>query len=877
MNHDTSPATPAEPLISAADRSRIASSVRLTVALMVMVALIVTSLTGMIFVLVSRIFDSVTPTAAAELAWRARRGAIELSKTAEFGLVTQDQALVRRAAADYVDSADVANILAVDREGKVVFAHGAEAQQVAEVFALPELKVHSLGGRLIAWAPASIEDAAVGKVAVAVSTTRLEAGNQLRRQILTAAVLGGLVAMFMSALFVTLYIAPVLRLTQNAFTRLEHTTHAALEAARLKAQFLANMSHEIRTPMNAVVGLSKLMLGMSLGPKLRRYAEMIDASSRSLLGIINDILDFSKIEAGKYEIVSAPMEPALVVQEVAELLSDRAQAKGIDLVYRIAPDVPRLVEADADRVRQVLLNLVGNAVKFTEQGEVYIQLSARPAADGRSELRFEVHDSGIGIPQADQARIFEAFSQADGSLVRKHGGTGLGLTISKQLVLLMGGTVGLESELGRGSCFWFALPVRVLDGASAVASKPTSLGRRALIVCDNLHAATGLREHMTAWGMSASVVASVAEFTQGAPEPSADASAFDIVVVCETQRGTRGEQVVAELRGASPRVGRPVVVLELGGASARAEPSREVAAQLAQPVRMSELYECLSRILSPSDTHRASDKTHTPQSARRFAGARVLVVDDNEINQFVAAEQLQRLGCTVEQALNGRQAVDKVLAHEYALVLMDCQMPVMDGYEATREIRAREQGRRTVIVALTAHALEGERDRVLKVGMDDYLTKPVRPALLQRTMERWIDPSAAVGDVAGGDPRSTAVEQGEPENDVGYSLDECSSELLQLMLGRVPEQLELLDGALALGEVADVRAHAHKLKGSLLAVTANALARLAEELQQMAENGDLSGADEVQARLLARYWELERSVKEELSRRSRAEKEAANG
>jgi signal transduction histidine kinase/DNA-binding response OmpR family regulator len=879
MNNNVHLPTASEPIVSDADRKRIASGVRLTVALMVMVVLIVSSLTMLIFVLVSRIFDSVTPSVAADLAWKAQRGAIELSKTAEFGLVTHDASLVRRSATDYLSSTEVVNVLAVDPTDGVVFAHGAGSDEVAKVFLLPALEVHSLGGRLVAWAPAAIEEAPVGKVAVAVSTSRLEAGNELRRQILTAAVLGGLVAMLMSALFVTFYIAPILRVTQEAFVRLEHTTRAALEAARLKAQFLANMSHEIRTPMNAVVGLSKLMLGMPLGPKLRRYAEMIDASSRALLSIINDILDFSKIEAGKYEIVGAPMEPALLVQEVAELLADRAQSKGIDLVYRIAPEVPRVVEADADRVRQVLMNLVGNAVKFTERGEVYVQLLARAAADGQVELRFEVHDSGIGVPQESQDHIFEAFSQADGSLVRKHGGTGLGLTISKQLVHLMGGTLGLDSEVGKGSCFWFSLPLRVIDASSAVRAQPTSLGKRTLIVCDNVRAATGIREHAMAWGMDACVASSAAEAKQLLRESLEVGPRFDIAVVSETHSGTQGQEVTAELREVGGRLCPPVVLLlQHGDSSTRGEMEREIAAQLAQPVRMSELYECLARILVPGSIRPARRSARPAHAARGFAGARVLVVDDNEMNQFVAVEQLRRLGCTVDQAFNGKEAAEKVLAHEYALVLMDCQMPVMDGYAATREIRTREQGRRTVIVALTAHALQGERDRVLSAGMDDYLTKPVRPVTLQRTLERWISqggpaptsPEDAVDQAA-------VVDHGEPENDVEYGLQECATELLMLLLDKVPQQLELLDGALALGEVMETREHAHKLKGSLLTVSAGALANYAEQLQHMAEAGDLNDADGVYAELLAGYRELERSVKQELSRRARAERGASVG
>jgi CheY-like chemotaxis protein len=635
------------------------------------------------------------------------------------------------------------------------------------------------------------------------------------------------------------------------------------------------MSHEIRTPMNAVVGLSRLMLGMPLGPKVRRYAEMIDASSRALLNIINDILDFSKIEAGKYQIHRAPCEPGMIVQEVAELLAEKAQGKGIDLIYRVAPEVPRIVEADADRVRQVLTNLVGNAVKFTDHGEVYIQVLAQPGSDGEVMLRIEVRDTGIGVSEDMREHIFESFSQADGSLVRKHGGTGLGLAISKQLVRLMGGTIAVESQLGKGSCFFFTLPVKVIDATSAVRAQPASLGKRALIACDNEHAGAAIAEHVTAWGMSAVLVKTEVE----AALALTAGPRIDIVVISETQSGTQGKQLIAALRPHAKGV--PVVLLsQLRADSTRNELAQEVAAQLAQPVRMSELYECLARVLLPGSLRPANNQVYA--NPRHFAGAHVLVVDDNEMNQFVAKEQLERLGCKVDQAFDGRQALEAVFRHEYALVFMDCQMPVMDGYTATREIRARETGaRRNVIVALTAHALEGERDHVLAAGMDDYLTKPVRPQTLQRTLSRWVKgEQAAATDLADEEfspPEREASAHAVESDEEPAKFEDCATALLQLFLEKVPSQLEQLDGALALGEIDEVRAQAHKLKGSLLTVSARQLAELAQGLQHAAEQGDLSQCDAPLAALMARFFVLEKRVKAELSDRSRKARGVSNG
>jgi signal transduction histidine kinase/CheY-like chemotaxis protein len=863
----------AEGLLSQAERSRITSGFRLATALLAMVTLIVAGLTGLIFLLVSSVFDSMTPSVTRDLEWKALRGAVELSKTAELGLVVRDAELVRKAAEAYLVNSDVVGVLALTADDELVFEHGAETKSLRHAFSGPANKVQHSGDQLLVWAPAIIEGQMVGRVLVAVSTARLLAGDELRAKISLAAMGGGAVALLLAIGFVVLYILPILRLTQSAFRRLEHTTEMALEGARMKAQFLANMSHEIRTPMNAVVGLAKLMLGMPLGPKVRRYAERIDASARSLLNIINDILDFSKLEAGKYQIHTAPCEPALVVQEVAELLAEKAQSKGVDLVYRVAPEVPRQIEADVDRLRQVLTNLVGNAVKFTEVGEVYVQLSLVSAADDQVRVRYEVTDSGIGVPEELREHIFESFSQADGSLVRRHGGTGLGLAISKQLVILMGGTIGLTSELGKGSTFWFEVPAKVVDKSSAVRAQPSSLGKRALVLCDNEHAATALREHVTAWGMNAVVASGEQDAVAQLRSAVANHQIFDILLISETQSGTHAAPLIAALRtqlaGDLPSV---VVLSQLRTDSTRSELADEIAAQLAQPVRMSELYECLARVLSPGSVRPL--QTQARPAIQNFQGARVLVVDDNEMNQFVASEQLLRFGCKVDQAFNGKQAMEAVLANQYALVLMDCQMPVMDGYTATVEIRSREPaGRRTVIVALTAHALEGERERVLEAGMDDYLTKPVRPQTLERTLARWIRTEGLGGEV---ENDTHPVSETSPI-DIEQNLQSSATALLQIFLDKVPSQLELLDGALASDDAEEVRVHAHKLKGSLLAVEAHGLAKLAHQLQLDGESRDLSESEGVHKSLLEGFYRLEKRIKQEISERARAAKGVSRG
>jgi signal transduction histidine kinase/DNA-binding response OmpR family regulator len=845
----------------------------MSVALIALVALIVAALTGLIFVLVSRVFDSLTPASARDLAWKARRGAIELSETAELGLVIGSADEIRRAADDYLRDPEVVNVIAVGIDGQLVFAKGASVDEVRQVMRLPAGAVHELDGRLVSWAPATIEGGEVGRMVVAVSTSRLAAGDALRRQISLIALGGGGLAVLLAFGFVALYIWPVLRLTQHAFVRLEHTTEQALEAARLKAQFLANMSHEIRTPMNAVVGLSKLMLGMPLSTKLRRYAEMIDASSRALLGIINDILDFSKLEAGKYQIIRSPCEVAQLVQEVAELLSGKADEKGIDLVYRVAPAVPRVTEIDPDRVRQVLTNLVANAIKFTERGEVYILVDARTLSDTQVELRLSVHDTGPGISEEMQTQIFEAFSQGDGSLVRKQGGTGLGLTISQELVRLMGGALSVESELGKGSEFSFTLPARVLDKSSAVRGQATSVGRTALIACDNEHARTAIAEHVKAWGMTAVISASPIEAEEQLRRAAQGGPRIDIVILSETQTGLPGAETLLALRNLNQTERRPVVFLSHARSTgALADVRTDVTAQLPQPVRMSELYECVVGVLQPGSLRPAVNQRR--EAKKSYRGAHILVVDDNQMNQFVAAEQLELLGCTVDQAMDGQQAVDAVFKRDYALVLMDCQMPVMDGYTATRTIRARERAdQHTVIIALTAHALDGERERVTSAGMDDYLTKPLRPQTLQRALERWIK-GVHQNQVT---EEVSSVEVTPPGSVDSTSLADCSSALLQMFLEQVPAQLEQLDGAVALGELEEAQKCAHKLKGSLLTVDADELASLSQAVQFALAQGDVTQAESLLAELVRGVVALEASVRSELLQRTRARRGVGHG
>jgi signal transduction histidine kinase/CheY-like chemotaxis protein/HPt (histidine-containing phosphotransfer) domain-containing protein len=621
---------------------------------------------------------------------------------------------------------------------------------------------------------------------------------------------------------------------EDAMDQLSRAMEAALEASRLKGEFLANMSHEIRTPMNGIIGISKLMLKLPLEGKLRRYAETIETSANSLMTIINDILDFSKMEAGKYTLQSLEFDPGVLLQEVAELQSGRAWDKGVELVCRRAPDVPAFVIGDPDRYRQILNNLVGNAVKFTDQGEVFVDLVVEERRGDSLILRTVVQDTGIGISEGAQAKLFDAFSQLDGSSVRRHGGTGLGLAISKHLAELMGGKVGLKSEPGVGSSFWFTIEVQRSETTARRDMTKFPEGTRAIVVEANRRWARIIQEHMEAWGMSCDVV------QDGRPaldrlKSASGAQPYGIAVVGAQLRDIGIESFVRELRALPEAKKLPLIVLtQLGANAPLSEVEAEVAGQLAKPLRLSELYNCIQGVFcGGTQGSRAPRALARPSKTAR---GRLLVVDDNETNQYVANELATQAGFDVDIACNGEEAVAKVKAGRYAAVLMDCQMPIMDGYTATRLIREWEgDGRHTPIIALTAHAMVGERDKVVAAGMDDYLSKPLKPHTLEHMLARYVrEAPAAMVRPAEAEAEAEAVEL-DPSLSRGAGLCE-------LFIKHAPRTLTALEAALALGDANAARESAHKLKGSCLVVGAGLAAETACSTQHAAESGDLDSA-----------------------------------
>jgi signal transduction histidine kinase/DNA-binding response OmpR family regulator len=691
---------------------------------------------------------------------------------------------------------------------------------------------------------------------------------------------------------------------------LELALATAEEANRAKSLFLASMSHELRTPLNGVIGMVDLLLGTNPNPQQARYCEVAKSSARALLDLINDILDFSKIEAGKLELEAADFNLHETIENVVQMLGDRAEKKKIELACGMGQGVPQFANGDAVRLRQVLVNLVSNALKFTERGEVVVGAELQNQTDECAIVKFTVRDSGIGIPRDRLDRLFKSFSQVDTSTTRKFGGTGLGLAISQRIVELMGGTIGVESEEGKGSTFWFTarLGQRKNMQLSGRDSRVDPRGLRALIVDDSHINREILQAQLKSWALNPDAADSALRAMEMLRGAAQSGQPYRFAILDMHMPNVDGMQLARQIK--SDPTTRDVILISLSSLSDQMRPAAMgrlgFSACLTKPALPSQLYNAIIDSLAATDSVVAhalalaaeqaidqlssqpavqpSDQPLDPPlalpeylpapevQAPQLPGVRVLLAEDNEINRLVASELLQQTGCLCTIVVNGREAVEEALRNPHDVILMDCQMPEMDGFEATRAIRDAESKDplrpHRAIIALTANAIKGDREQCLAQGMDGYVTKPIDPIELIQTIRLFLPAERSGGvkptldrQVQASIPPAPADPAGGPPVDVVSLQQRClgnrkiAAKALSKFDSIMSVDVRSLTDSVQRGDAKAVAASAHKIKGAAANVSAGALRRIAADLEALARADELA---QTQSAIEQLHHEMER-------------------